>query len=453
MKAIIMSHEDGGTYVMDREGSFRFVKGYSSQPIGKEIEVREWITARQMRVAVLAACLTLFLALGSFGVMWNEESYSVYADINPSVELVFNNLNQLKEAKPLNKDGADLLKDIKLRGNPAEVIVSLINAATEKGYIGASDEQPEVLITVTARGGKAPEEYAEIISAALEKNNMGDFVTVEVCDKDFRDMAAELSVSPGKLKMAERMFASDQSVSVEDYANMSVKELMENIKIIEENGIPQAGKEKQDNPNKGPGNNSGNTSKPDNPNALQEQEKEKEEVVTGEPESPNTEPGGNDGNSGNGESEDPSITPGSGSNGVDNEPKEDNDNKGPGNNSGSNEPKEPKDPKGPNDNKGPGNNSGNNDPKEPKDPNDNKGPGNNSGNNDPKDKDPKDKDPKDNDPKDKDPKDKDPKDKDPKDDNPNKGSGNNSGNSGKNKDKDKGGNHNAEIVGRAFKLF
>ena len=42
MKAIIMSHEHGGSYVMDREGSFRFVKGYTSQLIGTEIELKSY---------------------------------------------------------------------------------------------------------------------------------------------------------------------------------------------------------------------------------------------------------------------------------------------------------------------------------------------------------------------------------------------------------------------------
>ena len=129
MKAIILSHERGGSYAMDREGGFRFVKGYASQPIGTEIELQTQYYRNYRRLAAIAACFALVFALSGFAWLWTSESCVVYVKINPSVELVFNGFNRLKAAKPLNEDGAALLKGLKLKGSLGDVIVLLINEA------------------------------------------------------------------------------------------------------------------------------------------------------------------------------------------------------------------------------------------------------------------------------------------------------------------------------------
>ena len=351
MKALVISHENGGTYVMDREGCFRFVKGHSSRPIGSEMELGRVSVINFNTLAAIAACLVLSLALSGFGILWNTESYSVYVDVNPSVELVFNNLNRLKAAKPLNEDGADLLEGLSLKGRPEEIVVQLIKAAEEHGYINEADEEKGVSITVVARGGKKPEDYQNVISAALAQNGMTNLAEVEVIDTDFRATAEEMGVSPGKLKLAEKLLACNPGgETLESALNMPVKDLMRMIKDAEGKGVPAVGNgqaaaedkpgESPTNPNAGPGNNSGNTEKPSNPNAG---------------------PGNNNGNT-----EKPS-NPNAGP-GNNEEADYKNPNAGPGKNSGFNWQK--------NENAGAGNNSGNT--AAPSNPN--AGAGNNSGN-------------------------------------------------------------------------
>jgi len=122
MKAIILSHERGGSYALDRNGCYQFVKGHTARPVGEEIELALRPQIQYAKIASIAAGFIMVVLLGSFSWLWNAESYSVYVDVNPSVELVFNNLNQLKAAKPLNEDGAKLLADLKLKGNPGDVV-------------------------------------------------------------------------------------------------------------------------------------------------------------------------------------------------------------------------------------------------------------------------------------------------------------------------------------------
>ena len=50
MKAVIMSHEDGGSYCIDSTGSFHFVKGYEDVDIGTEIIIQTKKPSRLRRL-------------------------------------------------------------------------------------------------------------------------------------------------------------------------------------------------------------------------------------------------------------------------------------------------------------------------------------------------------------------------------------------------------------------
>ncbi|MCL1982236.1 MAG: hypothetical protein FWG53_03960, partial [Clostridiales bacterium] len=230
MKAILMSHENGGSYVMDKEGFFQFVRGYGSLPIGTEIDLVPQakllvFSAKAARLSALAACLVVAVALGSFAWLWSAESYSVFVDINPSVELVFNDLNKLKETNPLNEDGADLVAGVKLKGSPEKTVIALIKEAEHRGYLNIQDNEPAVSIMIAERRGKNPGKILAQISAALEKNGMSDFVDIDVCSADFRAWAEDLGVSPNVLKLAEQLFSADQSVPIGELVKMPITDL------------------------------------------------------------------------------------------------------------------------------------------------------------------------------------------------------------------------------------
>ena len=63
MKAIILSHENGGTYCIDSTGSFHFVKGYESMDIGTEITIRKRKPDYVRRFVFLAVGLAAFCAI------------------------------------------------------------------------------------------------------------------------------------------------------------------------------------------------------------------------------------------------------------------------------------------------------------------------------------------------------------------------------------------------------
>ena len=244
MKAIIMQHGRNGSYVMDQEGCFQFVKGCQNKPIGAEITLRARPSASVRAIAAIAACLVLLFSINFVVGLWNTEYYSVYVDINPSVQLVFNRFNRLRAANPLNGDGADLLEGLSLRGKAGDMVVSLIQAAEQKHYLTPQGGSPEVAVTVTGRSDGVSGQSVLVIDTALIKNGMRERVVIETCGPDYRSRAEGLGISPGKLMLAERLMDSDPSLAIGDVAQQPIVTLMAGIREAQEriiNPAPDSG--------------------------------------------------------------------------------------------------------------------------------------------------------------------------------------------------------------------
>ena len=230
MKAIVFKHEYGGTYVLDREGSFSFINGYTSHSVGDEIEIKSQPIIYLKRISSIAACLILLLSLGLFMRLWTQTSHFVYVDINPSIELQFNRFDRLRTATPLNDDGGVLLGNIDLRGASDKIIVDIINEAIEQGFLVAVDGKPGVLITVVAAGGSLPDAQISAINLALERNGMDGFTVVGTGSMVLKGRAEVLGVSPGRLQLAEAAEqASGGLTPLEDLLGKRIEELFDVI--------------------------------------------------------------------------------------------------------------------------------------------------------------------------------------------------------------------------------
>ncbi|MDR2956626.1 MAG: hypothetical protein LBU61_00390 [Coriobacteriales bacterium] len=365
MKAVIISHEDNGTYVLDRTGSFRYVKGYATKPVGLEIELTaQPVQINRIRTMAVAASFVLALMVGSFAWLWNAEKYSVYMDINPSVVMKFNYFDQLIAVDPVNHDGEILLADLVLKGPACDVVITLIQAAEQDGYLDMKSDPPLVLITVIANNSNVAEKQTVAIVDALFTQGLPDLAIIQACSPEYRDRVVDLGVSPGKLLLAERLQAADPNLVIEDLVLLPTKELLAAATgVVSDDG--EFYYWDKDNPNQGPGNNNGK-----------------------EVENPNQGAGNNSGNN------DPNPNQGAGNNNGNNTP---NPNQGAGNNNGKDDPN-PNQGAGNNSstttnpNQGPGISSGNPDPNPNQgpnssigntDPNPNQGPGHNNGNPDP----------------------------------------------------------------------
>jgi len=226
MKAIIISHEDGGSYVMDKAGSFRFVRGYDELPIGAEIELEKPRAVVYYPKFAAAAAACLVIVIGIFAWMWTSESYYIYIDANPSARLAFNRFNRLLNASPLNEDAEEILGNLNLRGSPEEVVIALIRTAVYNRELDALQYPPAVLISFVPSQGRSAEIHKRSIADALESNGMRDIDIVKLCGYDYHETARELGVSPGRLRLANQCLADDETACLQDLLDLPLRDLM-----------------------------------------------------------------------------------------------------------------------------------------------------------------------------------------------------------------------------------
>lgn len=226
MKAVILSHERGGSYVLDHDGCFRYIRGHESTPIGAEIQIGSRPVISVSRIAAIAASFIIVLSLSIFTWMWNTADHYVYVDINPSIELQFNRFGRLKEAVPLDDDAVELLKNLNLSGSLEDVLAAIIAKAEEQGYLSVSNGQPSVLVTVIARGAVPADQIVATINTALQERESPVLAVVEIGSMDLFRRAEVLRVSPGRLKLAEVLFGGyDSSLTLEELLEMRVDQL------------------------------------------------------------------------------------------------------------------------------------------------------------------------------------------------------------------------------------
>ncbi|MCL2436596.1 MAG: hypothetical protein FWD00_01010 [Clostridiales bacterium] len=228
-KAIIFSHERGGSVVMANDGTFHFVKGHSLKPIGTEIEmeVKSIPRVNFRRIATVAACFIVAITIGGYAWLLNSINYMVYIDINPSVKMQFNALERLSNVRLLHEDSTNLLDDVALRGNMETASVQLIHAAVQRGYLDPEADAPMAVISVFAASSRCAEERVATIQSMLEEHGLNDIVAVTCIDADLRDRALEIGVSPGRLKIAEELASLlGQDASIEELLQRPIQNLI-----------------------------------------------------------------------------------------------------------------------------------------------------------------------------------------------------------------------------------
>ena len=220
-----MRHERGGSYVVDKGGNFRFLRGYTKHSIGTEIKIVSQTVTTYTKVVALAACILFVFSLGSYGLLNYTESFAVYIDINPSVELVFNKINNLKYSSAMNNDGVSLLENMKLKGIPENIIVQIILEAQKTGVLVHNDNTTSVEITLVSLSGKLPHNIISKLIKALKENGLDGIVSINECTEQYQKIALSLGVSPGKLKLAETLLQMFPNANIEDLLKSSVLDL------------------------------------------------------------------------------------------------------------------------------------------------------------------------------------------------------------------------------------
>lgn len=172
--------------------------------------------------------LLMLVIIGATIIMNSENT--LILDVNPSIEIKTNGLKKVVEINGLNKDAKELLKEYKLENDEIEdVVEDLIDLMILNGYITGGEDN---LVMITVDDENADKQMLDkvngAIAAYLENRQLEAAVmsqTIDLDDDDY-NTAKEKDISPGKLKIIEKVMDNDKNLTYEELDSVTLKDLV-----------------------------------------------------------------------------------------------------------------------------------------------------------------------------------------------------------------------------------
>ena len=179
-----------------------------------------------VRTLLGAAALTL----GAEGFYFLAPSGYVALDLNPSIEIRTNRLDQVVSVKAVNDDAKELLKGYKLTDHDLEdVLEDMVDLLEDGGYFHNKDKND---ILVTVKDGKAADDTVKRVNAFLEDYMERCQLDTRILDQkidfdeEIRKAAEKYHVSEGKMALIERLLDGDRTLTAGELAGMRISSLL-----------------------------------------------------------------------------------------------------------------------------------------------------------------------------------------------------------------------------------
>ncbi|WP_164468346.1 hypothetical protein [Enterocloster asparagiformis] len=157
------------------------------------------------------------VTLGALGFYFLAPSGYIALDLNPSIEIRTNRLDQVVSVKAVNEDAKRLLADYKVTDHDLEdVLEDMVDLLDGGGYFHNKD-QNDILVTV--KDDKASDETVKRVNAFLEDYMEQCQLDTRILDqtidfdREIRKAAEKYEVSQGKMALIERLLAGDQDLT------------------------------------------------------------------------------------------------------------------------------------------------------------------------------------------------------------------------------------------------
>lgn len=185
------------------------------------------------KIALLAVPGLLVAAAFTFAFV-NAPANTLTFDVNPSIELVTNRLDDVIEINPLNDDAEALLKDYSPSDRDLEDVVNdLVDRMILTGYISGGQDN---LVMITVQDNQANEALVDrvnkMIAAFLENKQIEATIVNKRLDVA-REALNKDGISSGKLAVIEALMADDDRLSREELSEMKVSELVAVAKALD----------------------------------------------------------------------------------------------------------------------------------------------------------------------------------------------------------------------------
>ncbi len=194
------------------------------------------------KIALLISILLILVA--SIFICFNKNKINIpnenlsklayiIIDINPSVELVVDDNDIVKEVVTLNNDADVAFYDVDLVDKSLdEATKEIIDTAIELGYILNDDNV--VNVTGYTEDDERKEKLEKKVAVSAKKHLQSKNINANILENgvtdDIKNKAESYEVSPGKMLLVSRALQLNAELKEEEIVNMSVKEIQAKIK-------------------------------------------------------------------------------------------------------------------------------------------------------------------------------------------------------------------------------
>lgn len=185
---------------------------------------------------LFVVAIILFAVVSYIMYTFNTKPLSfVNISINPDVTLVVNDKNIVEEVIAINEDADIITSDLTLVGKDVEdASIQIIDAAIETGFIDEYSDENTIIVTTTNEDNKIRTSLETKVVAKMNKHfetrNIYPLLVVNGVDEEIKNEATTYGVSNGKMLLINRLVATNSELSKDELANMSVKEIQQEIK-------------------------------------------------------------------------------------------------------------------------------------------------------------------------------------------------------------------------------
>lgn len=194
-----------------------------------------------------SAVLVCGISVGAFALYKTPFSY-LSLDINPSVELGVNAFSKVVSATAYNDDGRTVLagQDV-INCEVNDAVNALVKSAAQNGFI-AKDGSTVIAVTSetdnTATAAKLEEGAEQGAKDAVKSEGDTAVIQKENVALARRDEAIKLGITPGKLNLIQKLQAFDPTITVDEYKDSKVKDIMKKYLELKKVTISQNKKDK-----------------------------------------------------------------------------------------------------------------------------------------------------------------------------------------------------------------
>ncbi len=183
---------------------------------------------------VIALLIALVLALAGIlliNQLRNEsKGGSFIIDINPSLEIVYNENTEVTQINALNEDAEVLLCNLELVGKSYKDAVGLLmDNCVKLGYLSPSREDNAIMTTALLENGEKSEEMTqeikELFYKEFENRRMHGVVIAGFENSELKQEAEKYGIDTQKYSLIQEYLSLGGELDEEKYAKTSIREL------------------------------------------------------------------------------------------------------------------------------------------------------------------------------------------------------------------------------------